>query len=327
MQLRLTRTRGFTLIELLVVISIIAILIGLLLPAVQKVREAAARIKCANNLKQLGLALHNYHDTAGKLPPGAQGTVLKNPIDPQAPTTTIAGTTWLVFILPQMEQGNLSTQYSFALPWNNAVNLTVGNFQLPLTYCPSGAKLPSGNTSEATGGATNFSTHYYGIMGPGTGSSNPQTGTPYTMQQNSNANGTYADPRVNGGLLGYYQSSFGIAGVVTFSDVNDGLTNTIMVGERSITPTTGQDAAYRSWVRGNAGGTGAAKNINSTINGANVWYNGSNNFNDLSLASNHTGGANVLLGDGSVRFMTSSTDLTILLAASTINGKEVVALP
>src|SRR5262245_45917281 len=107
-----TLRRGFTLIELLVVIAIIAILIGLLLPAVQKVRDAAMRMSCQNKLKQLGLALHNYHNAFSKLPPGAQAAVLPVP-NPAGNTTTIAGSSWIVFILPQIEQDSIYKLYRF----------------------------------------------------------------------------------------------------------------------------------------------------------------------------------------------------------------------
>jgi prepilin-type N-terminal cleavage/methylation domain-containing protein len=100
------RSRGFTLIELLVVIAIIAILIGLLLPAVQQAREAARRTQCKNNLKQIGLAMHNYHDVYGRFPPGF---VMKNPPSANANSIERSMYSWGAFILPQIEQANLFT--------------------------------------------------------------------------------------------------------------------------------------------------------------------------------------------------------------------------
>src|SRR5215471_4615769 len=129
------RRLAFTLIELLVVIAIIAILIGLLLPAVQKVRDAAARMKCSNNLKQIGLALHNYHDANNRFPPGGSGPNIGGFVASPGMTGSIAYT---VYILPYSEQDNVIRQMDTTVNYNQAPNLAVAPILIPIYQCPSG---------------------------------------------------------------------------------------------------------------------------------------------------------------------------------------------
>ena len=119
--------RGFTLLELLVVLAIIAVLMGLLLPAVQKVREAASRIRCANNLKQFGLAMHGHHDARGYLPPGI--TTWMNGED--------AAHTGFTYMLPYLEQDSVFQQIDLKQQWYAAANYVPVGAEIPLMYCPS----------------------------------------------------------------------------------------------------------------------------------------------------------------------------------------------
>jgi len=311
---------AFTLIELLVVIAIIAILIGLLLPAVQKVREAAARMQCQNQLKQLGIALHSYHDGNGGFPPGAQIAAA----NPSGGAAVNPGTGYTVLILPYIEQVALYKAYDQTQPYNAAVNLAVGNVKVNTFYCPSGSTSLSGNGAEVANGQTNYSVHYYGIMGAtGTATLGATTFTYTGDVTSAGANGAYSN---DGVMICQVNAA---TPRIRLVDIVDGTSNTLMVGERSITENQvncgGTVNSYRSWVRGNNGGSGTSKNMTAQINTA--CYNGSTNFNDMGFGSNHTGGANFGLGDGSVRFVSNTTDINILKACSTRASGEVAPLP
>ena len=314
------RRGGFTLIELLVVIAIIAILIGLLLPAVQKVREAAARAKCSNNLKQIGLAAHNYHDSFGYLPRAYEAAT---------------GLSWHVYILPYIEQGNLYKQFdltnaSFSHTINGRNNPN-GLVKIPTYLCPSsplneqafGAPNNTNGTSDlipAGTGAPAAIAHYYGVNGPrGT---NPTTGALYPV-------GTALHETVPAATSGMFQRD----GSITLISITDGTSNTIMVAEMSwVSATFG--TRYRTWVRGGEEYAGvvtgkpafvvSGRNLQNPIN-AIFKTNLIAPYNDMPFGSMHTGGMNSGMGDGSIRFIRDSIDMATYRALGSRNGGEVIA--
>lgn len=291
-------TRGFTLIELLVVIAIIAVLIALLLPAVQQAREAARRTQCKNNMKQFGLALHNYHDTALTFPPGGfyQGTNIGT------------GMGWQVSILPYMDQAPMYNQFNFnATAYTDATNLAIALRNPPGFFCPSGQNNVSANGGEVSGGRPCLSVHYYGVMGPkGT---NPRTGAAYTVNANPAGHGGFSAH----GLMPRHANR-------RMSDIIDGTSNTLAIGEISWISAN----CYRVWTRGcDSSACGSTKNV---LNGINTTpYNGSNNFNDVSFGSQHVGGAHFLNADGSVTFLSQNIDMGVYLSLASINGGESVS--
>lgn len=291
------RTRGFTLIELLVVIAIIAVLIALLLPAVQQAREAARRTQCKNNMKQFGLALHNYHDTYSMFPIGGffQGANIGT------------GMSWHVAVLPYMDQAPMYNTFNFnATAYTDATNLAVALRTPPGFYCPSGQMNKTQNSGENSGGQATGSVHYYGIMGPkGT---NPVSGAAY---------GLLANPSGHGG--------FSTAGVMArnasrrMADIIDGTSNTLAIGEISWI----NAACYRVWIRGcDSSACGSTKNVNFGIG---VQPYTASNFNDVSFGSQHVGGCHFLNADGSVIFLSQNIDMTMYKSLSSSNGGEAVS--
>ncbi|WP_339727318.1 DUF1559 domain-containing protein [uncultured Gimesia sp.] len=300
----LKRKRGFTLIELLVVIAIIAILIALLLPAVQQAREAARRSQCKNNLKQIGLALHNYHDNFRAFPPGDVRRTYGSGV--QSWVTSQLG--WIPRILPFLDQAPLYNQINFEMEHgvSAAPNSNLRREKLTVVRCPSdSSRQPDGNYGP---------TNYMACRGLGvTADARTTTATGSTTDINS---------------------VFMMNGIVRIRDLEDGTTNTMMVSESfasapmcSEVPSSNSCSAVCGTVYG-GNTTGAQQGYswmwaqqyqshyyctiytpNSKIPDCGAGSSSTNAL--LSARSKHVGGVHTLLGDGSVRFASENVDLTI----------------
>lgn len=313
--------RAFTLIELLVVIAIIAILIGLLLPAVQKVREAAARMTCANNLKQLGLACHNYESANSALPP-LQGA--RQYGAPNYPTWTGKNVlNWAHALLPYVEQDNTAKLFTFS---DTVITPPVAAYTMPNSFVSQSPKVfrcPSDNFAAQTPRGLSSQPEYpFGL-----GSYGVSSGTDSAW-----ITGTY--PEKNDGLI-FFNSR------VAITSITDGTSNTLLGGERSFDDPglkaigiSDDTLAYHAaiWRNGYLPPLSSLRvpldQINYRIPPGTPTSGPAKSlaFNKrlLGYSSNHTGGANLVFGDGSVRFLRDSLPLITLQGMATRSNGEVL---
>ncbi len=326
---RVQRAHGFTLIELLVVIAIIGVLVALLLPAVQKAREAARRSECKNKIKQIGLALHNYHSTHNVLPPAGIGYGWCINSSTYQGTPNILNVNGLSLLLPNLEQANIfnATRHETArqglntgcccgisgntvgtLAGNPAVHAQMMSKQLAVFQCPS----DSGNAFLGTGLC-------YGVSSGNAGGA--KTNYDFiTSRSDFNCNYWSRAGSASRRMFGENSST-------KFKDVTDGTSNTLMVGETTLDVWNGRTAAwgYRGWVM-----TG----VDVASVGINNWAFSSApeaKFGRLGswgrAGSMHPGAAHFALGDGSVRFISEFTNVTILNRLATMGDAQSVAVP
>jgi prepilin-type N-terminal cleavage/methylation domain-containing protein/prepilin-type processing-associated H-X9-DG protein len=342
-----SRTRAFTLIELLVVIAIIGVLIALLLPAVQAAREAARRSQCTNNMKQLGIALHNYHDTVGTFPTSfwrTQNGPGGAPTTPDWPGFHRAS--WLTLLLPQLEQGNVYNAVNFLVPiaggefhWIQSTALMT---PISVYMCPSD---PSPTFSRIGRADTGVGVNMTNDMGTGDGISGPKLSYLGNMGDNHTDDNTYWPfqslpiAREQGfGEAGTFTGIIardGQGGTISIRDITDGTSNTFAVGE-----TLFESCRWFTWPNPN-GTTGSSvvpinwkitRHLNS--NQGDIWAAnlGVNDRNDswnwrsgFGFRSQHPGVVNFLFADGSVKGIKETVNRNTYRGLSTRAMGEVIS--
>jgi len=313
--------RGFTLIELLVVIAIIAVLVALLLPAVQQAREAARRSTCKNKLKQIGLAMHNYHETHSVFAPSSIGLGWCNSSGSNPGTDMILNRSGFILLLPYLEQSPLYNQHNMSaasshhetgfccgltgsggtLAIDYTVNANLMDRKLDIFLCPSddGREFLSGST-----------------YGPGPGLRGGMTNYEFSAEATLTCNQWRTQSVRTRKMFGENSNS-------KFKNVKDGTSNTIMFAETTREVANGEGCAwgYRGWVH-----TGADVDV-----GINVWDVPSSgvptigNLNSWGqVGSLHTGGMQVVLADGSVRFLSENINRTTLINLGRMADNQVV---
>jgi prepilin-type processing-associated H-X9-DG protein len=305
-----------TLIELLVVIGIIGLLIAVLLPAVQAARESARRGACLNNLKQLGLALHNYHDSHGNLPPGAVGPTGGDPRFIALKHHALGS-----YLLPYLEQESLAAEYRWDFSWIDQPNQRVVNAQLKVWQCPSAEpdRVHDGSLVTVTPPA--------GALFGGSAACGDYAGlTHIDAELGRRGLIDTAGPRDE---MGHFVAVFGLNSTTRLADVLDGTSQTMMVAECAGRPAFWQARRQVAdqWL---SGGPWASRNL--------LWCRGAsedgtslfgpcaiNCTNDRDVFSFHPGGANALFADGSVHYLKQSVSIRVFARLVTRAGGEVVA--